>query len=167
VEPVLRGVAVYLFLLLVFRLTGKRALSQVTTFDFVLLLIISETTQQALIGEDFSLTNAFLVIITLFGVDQVSSKLIHKFDFVRRWAEGLPLVLLENGKLLKERMVQSQVDEDDILEAARELQGLERLDQIKYAVLERHGGITIVPKEGKEDPVPKKEASPKKAARGR
>jgi uncharacterized membrane protein YcaP (DUF421 family) len=84
VEPVLRGVAVYLFLLLIFRLTGKRALSQVTTFDFVLLLIISETTQQALIGEDFSLTNAFLVIVTLFAVDQVSSKLIHKVDFVRR-----------------------------------------------------------------------------------
>lgn len=165
-EPVLRGVAVYLFLLLVFRLTGKRALSQVTTFDFVLLLIISETTQQALIGEDFSLTNAFLVIITLFAVDQVSSKLIHRFDFVRRWAEGLPLVLLEDGKVLKERMTRSQVDEDDILEAARELQGLERLDQIKYAVLERHGGITIVPKndtEQKKEAPPKKE--PKKAAR--
>jgi uncharacterized membrane protein YcaP (DUF421 family) len=164
VESVLRGVAVYLFLLLIFRLTGKRALSQVTTFDFVLLLIISETTQQALIGEDFSLTNAFLVIVTLFAVDQVSSKLIHKVDFVRRWAEGLPLVLLEDGKLLKERMDRSQVDEDDILEAARELQGLERLDQVKYAVLERHGGITIVPK---NDPAPKREASPKKAARGR
>ena len=146
-EPILRGLAVYLFLMLLFRITGKRSLSQVTTFDFVLLLIISETTQQALIGEDFSLTNAFLVIVTLFAADQVMSKLIHKSDFVLRWAEGFPLVLLEDGKLLKERMNHSQVDEDDILEAARELQGLERLDQIKYAVLERHGGITIIPKE--------------------
>ena len=146
-EPILRGLAVYLFLMLIFRITGKRSLSQVTTFDFVLLLIVSETTQQALIGEDFSMTNAFLVIVTLFAADQVMSKLIHKSDFVRRWAEGLPVVLVEDGKLLKERMVQSQVDEDDILEAARELQGLERLDQIKYAVLERSGGISIVPRE--------------------
>lgn len=146
-EPILRGMAVYLFLLLIFRLTGKRSLDQVTTFDFVLLLIISETTQQALIGEDFSLTNAFLVILTLFGVDQVLSLLKEKSSFVRRWAEGLPLVLLEDGKPLQDRMRKSQVDEDDILEAARELQGLERLDQIKYAVLERHGGITIIPKQ--------------------
>lgn len=150
-EPVLRGLAVYLFLLLIFRLTGKRSLDQVTTFDFVLLLIISETTQQALIGEDFSLTNAFLVIVTLFIADQVLSFLKEKSSFVRRWGEGLPLILLENGKPIQDRMHKSQVDEDDILEAARELQGLERLDQIKYAVLERHGGITIIPKksEGK------------------
>ena len=146
-EPILRGMAVYLFLLLIFRLTGKRSLDQVTTFDFILLLIISETTQQALIGEDFSLTNAFLVILTLFGVDQVLSLLKEKSSFVRRWAEGLPLVLLEDGRPLQDRMRKSQVDEDDILEAARELQGLERLDQIKYAVLERHGGITIIPKQ--------------------
>lgn len=145
-EPVLRGLAVYVFLLLVFRLTGKRSLDQVTTFDFVLLLIISETTQQALIGEDFSLTNAFLVIVTLFVADQVLSFLKEKSSFVRRWGEGLPLVLLENGKPFQDRMHKSQVSEDDILEAARELQGLERLDQIKYAVLERHGGITIIPK---------------------
>lgn len=149
-EPVLRGLAVYLFLLLVFRLTGKRSLDQVTTFDFVLLLIISETTQQALIGEDFSLTNAFLVILTLFVADQVLSLLKDKSSFLRRWAEGLPVVLLENGKPLRDQMRKSQVDEDDILEAARELQGLERLEQIKYAVLERHGAITIIPKDGKK-----------------
>ena len=149
-EPILRGMTVYLFLLLIFRLTGKRSLDQVTTFDFVLLLIISETTQQALIGEDFSLTNAFLVILTLFGVDQVLSLLKEKSSFVRRWAEGLPLVILENGRPLQDRMRSSQVDEDDILEAARELQGLERLEQIKYAVLERHGAITIIPKDSKK-----------------
>jgi uncharacterized membrane protein YcaP (DUF421 family) len=146
-EPVLRGVAVYLFLLLIFRLTGKRSLSQVTTFDFVLLLIISETTQQALMGEDFSLTNCFLIVITLFVADQILTFFKDKSSFMRRWTEGLPVVILEDGKPLRNRMRQSQVDEDDILEAARELQGLERLDQIKYAVLERHGGITIVPKE--------------------
>jgi uncharacterized membrane protein YcaP (DUF421 family) len=149
--PVLRGVAVYFFLLLIFRLTGKRSLDQVTTFDFVLLLIISETTQQALMGEDFSLTNCFLVVTTLFVADQTLTFFKDKSKLMRRWAEGLPLVILENGKPLRDRMRQSQVDEDDILEAARELQGLERLDQIKYAVLERHGGITIIPKESSKE----------------
>jgi uncharacterized membrane protein YcaP (DUF421 family) len=145
-ESVLRGAAVYVFLLIVFRITGKRSLDQVTTFDFVLLLIISETTQQALLGEDFSITNAFLLIMTLFVLDQVLSWLKGKSRMMQRLAEGLPVVLLENGEPFHERMRQSQVDEQDILEAARELQGLERLDQIKYAVLERHGGITIIPK---------------------
>jgi uncharacterized membrane protein YcaP (DUF421 family) len=146
-ETILRSLVVYGFLLLIFRLTGKRSLDQVTTFDFVLLLIISETTQQALLGEDFSLTNCFLAVLTLFLADQALTYGKRKSSFLRRWAEGLPLVILENGKPLRERMRQSQVDEDDILEAARELQGLERLDQIKYAVLERHGGITIIPKD--------------------
>ena len=145
-ESVLRGTAIYLFLLLIFRITGKRSLDQVTTFDFVLLLIVSETTQQALLGEDFSITNACLLIVTLFVLDQAFASLKDRFRLVQKVAEGLPVVLLEDGKPLKERLRQSQVDEGDILEAARELQGLERLEQIKYAVLERHGGITIVPK---------------------
>lgn len=146
-ESVLRGVAVYLFLLLIFRATGKRSLDQVTTFDFVLLLIVSETTQQALMGQDFSITNAVLLILTLFLMDQGLSVLARRSKTVKRWAEGLPMILLEDGKPLEERMKKSQIDENDILEAARELQGLERLEQIKYAVLERNGVITIVPKE--------------------
>lgn len=145
-ESVLRGTVVYLFLLIIFRVTGKRSLDQVTTFDFVLLLIISETTQQALLGEDFSVTNGCLLILTLFVLDQGFTWLKSKSRFVQKLTEGLPVILLEDGKPFKKRMRQSQVDEDDILEAARELQGLERLEQIKYAVLERHGGITIVPK---------------------
>lgn len=147
-ESVLRGAAVYLFLLVVLRASGKRALSQVTTFDFVLLLIISETTQQALLGEDFSLTNAFIVILTLAVIDQGFSLLGRRWRFFERLTEGLPLVILENGRLLEDRMRQENISREDILEAARENQGLERLEQIKYAVLERHGGISIIPKSG-------------------
>jgi len=63
------------------------------------------------------------------------------------WREGEPLIILENGRPLHDRMNRERVDEEDILEAARELQGLERLDQIRYAILERNGAITIVPAE--------------------
>ena len=68
-ESVIRAAAVYLFLLLVFRLAGQRTLAQITTFDLVLLLIISEAIQQALIGNDNSMTNAALVVLTLAGLN--------------------------------------------------------------------------------------------------
>ena len=68
-DSVFRALAIYAVLLLIFRISGKRSLSQITTFDFVLLLVIGEATQQALLGDDFSLTNAFIVIVTLVGVD--------------------------------------------------------------------------------------------------
>lgn len=146
-DPVIRAAAVYLFLLLVFRAFGKRSLAQITTFDFVLLLIIAETTQQALLGDDFSITNAFVLIAALFLLDA-------GFEFIRRrsrWfdrvTEGLPLIILQDGKVLAERMSQSRIDEAEILAAARESQGIERLDQIKYAVLEKNGAISIIPKE--------------------
>jgi uncharacterized membrane protein YcaP (DUF421 family) len=68
-ESVLRAAAIYLFLVLLFRITGKRLLASITTFDFVLLLIIGEATQQALLGDDFSVTNAFVVVGTLVALN--------------------------------------------------------------------------------------------------
>jgi uncharacterized membrane protein YcaP (DUF421 family) len=146
-DSVLRAAAVYLFLLVLFRIAGKRTLSDVTTFDFVLLLIISEATQQALLGEDFSLTNAFLVIITLIGLDIALSLWVQRWPWLSKWIEGLPLVIVEHGQPLRERMKRVRVSEDEILTAARERRGLARMDQIQYAVLERSGGISIIPKQ--------------------
>ena len=146
-DTVIRAFAIYFFLLVVFRIAGKRALVQITTFDFVLLLIIGEATQQALIGNDFSITTAWILIATLVGIDIAISLLKERFKKLERLVDGVPLVLVNNGELLRDRMEKSRVDEGDILGAARELQGLERLDQIKYAVLERSGTITIIPKE--------------------
>ena len=68
-DSVLRASAVYFGLLIIMRLAGKRSLAQITTFDFVLLLIIGEATQNALLGQDFSMTNALIVIVTLVGID--------------------------------------------------------------------------------------------------
>lgn len=145
-EPILRAAMVYLLLLLVFRMSGKRSLAQITTFDFVLLLIIGEAVQQALLGEDFSITNAILIVITLLGIDIGISLLKGRSERFEKLVESVPLILIEDGQLHKERMEKARVDEEDILAAARELQGLERLDQIKYAILERSGGISIVPR---------------------
>jgi uncharacterized membrane protein YcaP (DUF421 family) len=146
-DSVIRAAAIYLFVLLLIRISGKRTLSETTTFDFVLLLLIGEASQQALLGNDFSLTTAFTVILTLVALDVVVSFAKRGSPTIEKWIDGLPLVILADGRLLHERMKESRVDEFDILEAARKHQGIERLDQIKYAVLERSGGISIIPRE--------------------
>jgi len=144
-DAVLRASAIYFVLLVVFRLAGKRDLGQMTSFDFVLLLIIGESTQQALLGDDFSVTNACLVIVTLVGANIFLSVLKQRWPALGKWLDGVPLIIVERGRPLRERMDQERVDEEDVLAAARERQGLERLEQIKYAVLERSGGISVVP----------------------
>ena len=145
-DLVIRGLAVYLFLLLIFRVSGKRSLRNATTFDFVLLLIIAETTQQALVGTDASITAACLLIVVLVGVD-VSLSLVKRWlPRVDRLLEGQPLVILRNGVPLRARMHVERVDEEDVLTAARESHGIDRLEDIKRAVLEKSGGISIVPR---------------------
>jgi uncharacterized membrane protein YcaP (DUF421 family) len=146
-ETVLRGAAIYLVLLIVFRIAGKRALSQVTTFDFVLLLIIGEATQQALLGDDYSLSNAILIIITLVGIDIGLALVKERSPRLEQLVDGVPLIIVQDGAPLKERMARARVAENDVLTAARETQGLERMEQIKYAVLERSGGISIIPRQ--------------------
>jgi len=145
-DSIIRAAVVYVVLMLLFRIAGKRTLNEITTFDFVLLLIISEATQQAMIDDDNSMTNAMLLVTTLVGLNILISVLKQRFKSVEKLIEDVPLVIVENGKVLKQRMDKNRVDEDDVMEAARELQGLERLEQIKYAVLERGGAISIIPK---------------------
>lgn len=142
----LRAAAVYLFVLILIRLTGKRSLAQLSTFDFVLLLIVAEATQQALLGDDFSVTNACVIILTLVALDRLLDAAAVRFDGFDRWVNGAPLVLIEDGHVHHDRMRRVRVAEEDIMESARQAQGLERLDQVKHAVLERTGGISIVPR---------------------
>jgi uncharacterized membrane protein YcaP (DUF421 family) len=145
VDTVIRAFLIYIFLLIILRISGKRTMAQITVFDFVLLLVVAEATQNAMLGKDYSITTAMLVIMSLVGLNIAFSLLKHRWPGFDRLVEGMPLVIVENGKPLKERMDKLRVDEDDILSAARSLQGLERMDQIKYAVVERSGSITIVP----------------------
>jgi uncharacterized membrane protein YcaP (DUF421 family) len=145
-EVILRAVVLYLAMLVIFRLTGKRTLAQITTFDLVLLLIISEAIQNGLIGEDFSLTTALLAVITLVFLDIVFSFAKQRSKRLEKLLDDMPLIIVENGKPFKERMAKCRVDEDDVLASARLTQGLERMEEIKYAVLEQDGGISIIPR---------------------
>ena len=146
-DSVLRAAVVYLILLVLFRLVGKRTLAEVGAFDFVLLLIIAEATQQAMIDDDNSMTNAFLVILTLVVLNVGFSLVKQRWPLVDRMVDDVPILIVADGHLIRERMDKARIDERDVLQAARQLQGVERLDQIKYAVLERSGGISVVPKQ--------------------
>ena len=145
-DSVIRGIVIYAFLLLVFRISGKRTLKDLTIFDFVLVLIIAETTQQALLGEDFSIINSFILISTLVLTDIGISLLKQWSPKVEKVIDSVPVVILKNGEMFKDRTEKERIDEKDILEAGRQLHGLERLDQIKYAILEVDGSISIIPK---------------------
>lgn len=147
-DTVIRGVAIYAILLIITRLSGRRTMAQVTPFDFVLLLIIAETTQQALLGDDFSLINATVLIVTLFSIDILLSYLKRLSTGLALWLDGTPTVLISEGRADEHAMRRARVSPGDILEAARAKHGLKTLKQIHAAVLENSGEISIIPKEG-------------------
>ncbi|HEX8555358.1 MAG TPA: hypothetical protein VF695_11675, partial [Sphingomonas sp.] len=94
----------FVFLWAVIRVAGKKTLTEATTFDLVLLLIISETTQQAMIDSDHSMTNAFLLIITLVGISISTSVWKQRSKSFQKFMDGVPLIILEDGKPLMDRM---------------------------------------------------------------
>jgi uncharacterized membrane protein YcaP (DUF421 family) len=147
-ESVIRGVGIYVVLLVIFRLSGRRTMSEMTPFDFVLLLIVAETTQQALLGEDFSLTNAAILAITLFSLDVAMSYAKRGSRLLRLMLDGTPTILIDRGEPDLRALARARIALSDVLEAARSKQGLERLDQIRYAVLEAGGHVSIVPETG-------------------
>ena len=147
-DTVIRAAVVYLFLLVIFRLAGKRTLNQVTTFDLVLTLIISEAIQGALVDNDHSMTTAMLLISSLVGLDILLSLIKRRFPSLERIVEDTPVVIIRQGQPQREAMDKERVDEQDILSSARQSQGLSRLRDIRYAVLEAGGEISVVPESG-------------------
>lgn len=144
-EMVLRALAIYFILLVVFKIVGRRALLQMTSFDLILLLIISEATQQALLGNDFSVTGAMLTIVTLVVVDILCGFIKKQLPGAESILDGSPVILLEHGVPIVEKMKKVDISLDDILVAARQTQGITEAGKIKYAILERNGHISVIP----------------------
>lgn len=145
-ESVIRGASVYLILLLIMRLSGRRTIAQATPFDFVLMLIVAETTQQALLGDDFSVTNAMLVVMTLVILDI-------GFSYLKRWSpraarviDGTPTILVRDGVIDHRALRKSRMVESDVMAAARSQHGIESMEQIRHAILEADSGISIIPR---------------------
>jgi uncharacterized membrane protein YcaP (DUF421 family) len=146
-DSVLRATAIYIVLMILFKIAGRRSLAELTTFDLVLLMVIGEATQQALLGDDFSLTNAVLVIATLIAIDIGFSLAKQRSRWFSRLLDGGPTIVVEHGNVLHERLKRARLDESDILEAARSAQGIVEINQIKFAILERNGKISVIPTE--------------------
>ena len=142
---VFRALAIYLFLVVVFKVAGRRALLQMTSFDLILLLIISEATQQALLGQDFSVTGAMITSTALVVVDIIFGLMKKYFSPVENILDGTPVILVENGVPLADKLKKVDVSCDDVLVPARQNNGINEISQIKYAILERNGHISIIP----------------------
>jgi uncharacterized membrane protein YcaP (DUF421 family) len=143
---ILRVVTIYGFLLVVFRVAGKRTVAEMTSFDLIVLLVIGDATQQGLIGDDFSVATAVVAVSCLVLIDVALGQVKRALPTLNRVVDGVPLILVFKGQMLQDRMDREGVDLDDILAAAREQQGIANLDDIEYAVLEQHGGVSIIPR---------------------
>lgn len=141
----LRGIFGYCFLILIVRIVGRRPGKQLTPFEFVLIFFMGGVTLTPMVGSDRSLTNALITIMSIAGTHFVIAWLRSRFLAFGRFVDGTPLVLLEKGKWHTETMKKMRMTDDDVMTYARD-QGLERLDQIDYAVLGRNGEISIIPK---------------------
>lgn len=143
-DTVLRGLSLYILLLVIVRFSGRRTMAQMTPFDLVLVLVISETTQQAMVGEDNSITNALVLIVTLFTVDIGLSYLKGLWPMAALAIDGAPTVLIRNGKVDERALKRARISMDDVLLAAR-LEGIDGPEAIRFAVLEIGGQISIIP----------------------
>ncbi|OWV65280.1 hypothetical protein ATY77_24150 [Rhizobium sp. R634] len=146
-DAVLRGLTIYFTLLVIIRLSGRRTLAQMTPFDLVIVLVISETTQQAMLGDDFSITNSVILILTLFTTDIGLS-------YVKRWwpraghvIDGVPTVLVTDGVYDERALKGARLQKEDVMEAARSQEGIESVTEIKFAILEVSGAISIIKKQ--------------------
>ncbi len=144
-ESVLKALAIYGVIFFLTRISGRRTLSQATPFDVVLVLLIAEAAQSALVGSDGSLTNAVLIIATLILTDVLLSFLKVRAPSLALLIEGAPTILIHEGQLRRDAIRRARVSTEDILEAARRSLGLSDLGDIRFAVLETSGVISVIP----------------------
>src|SRR4028118_1371199 len=114
-ETVVRALCTYFFLLVVLRIGGRRTLGEMSAFELVILLIISETTQQAMVDSDPSMTNAAIAIVTLVSASLGMSLLKQRWPGIQTVAEGRPVMLIEDGELKDEALKEARVGVDEIL----------------------------------------------------
>jgi uncharacterized membrane protein YcaP (DUF421 family) len=143
-EIILRSVVVYLIILGAFRLAGKRHISQLSLLDFALILLISNSVQNAMVGNDSSLLGGIVAALSLLGTNLILTRFIFRSKFSREFFVGEPKLLVRNGQFIKSTMDHEDLSEEDLLEAIRE-HGFESLKEVRTAILELDGSISIIP----------------------
>ena len=141
-ELMLRSALIYGFVFLLLRLLGKKHVGEMAPFDLVILLILSESVQNALVADDKSVTGGLIVASTLFGISQLIGYVTWKNKKAERFLDGVPSVLVRNGRVNKAALAKEQITHAELLEALRR-EGCTTLTKVRYAVLENDGAITI------------------------
>lgn len=145
-ETVVRILVIYLFVMFSLRVLGKREFGQLSPLELVMLLLIPEIASQSLVGEDYSLTNALIGMTTLFSLQFLTSALMHCSSRVEEVLEGVPSVLAHHGQLVEANLNRELISPEEVFAEMRKA-GFDRLEQVKWAVLESDGKISIVPAE--------------------
>lgn len=143
-EILVRTSVVYVALIAGFRLTGKRQIGQMAPFDLVVVLLIANAVQNAMVGPDTSLTGGLMAAAALLTGNWLASRYLYQRPRFARFFEGQPAVLIADGKVVDSSVRREGVDLVELEQAARE-HGIESLDRVRMAVLEVDGTISIVP----------------------
>ena len=146
-DLVIRGIVVYLGLFVLLRFIGKKHVGELSPFDLVVLLVISETVDGSLIGDDHSLTGGLISAATLVVVVQLVGYFTWRFKTVEKFVDGLPRILVRHGHVCDDTLHGEQVTRSELLEALRR-EGLSSLTNVRFAVLETDGSITIAKRAG-------------------
>jgi uncharacterized membrane protein YcaP (DUF421 family) len=146
-ELVVRSVLVYALFLVALRLSGKRELGQFTIFDLALVLLAANALQPAITGADASLPGALVIVVTLFVLNRGVALARRRSAFARRILEVAPTTVAQNGRWLPQALDAEGLDDEDLAAALRE-HGLDDIKDVKLAVLEPDGSISVVPTDG-------------------
>jgi len=140
-----RGVVVFVFLFLLMRIMGKRELSSLEPFDLILLIILGDAVQQGLTQDDYSLTGAMLAVGTIAVLQIATSYANFKFPRLRSLLDGEPLVIVQDGRPIVKNLDRERLTADDLAVAARR-EGIAKLDDVAWAVIEPSGTISFIKK---------------------
>jgi uncharacterized membrane protein YcaP (DUF421 family) len=143
-ETVVRVAFVYVLVWACFRILGKRELTQMSPFELVTLLFIPQLFSRALTRQDYSMTNAVIGATTLFTLVFLTSAVSYRSERFRRVIQACPTVLVHRGSLIEEHLNRERIGPDDIFSAMHKV-GLDRLEQVEWAILEADGRIALVP----------------------
>jgi len=146
-EHILRATAVYMVLFILIRYMGKKHVGELAPFDLVVLLIISETVQNAMIGEDKSLVGGLISAGTLIVLAQAMSFASWKSKRIARLIEGTPKILVRHGRRQRDVMKQEQISISELTEAMRR-EGCANIADVRVAILENDGKISVLKREG-------------------
>lgn len=145
-EVALRTAIVYLFVVAAIRISGKREVGQMSVLELVVILVLSDAVQNAMVGENTTVWGGFVAVVTLLGLDFAIKWLTSRSRRLRNAIEGEPRLLLRDGRLLAKALREENVDADEVRAAIR-AHGLTRVEEVRLAVLETDGSISIIPGE--------------------